>query len=333
MHFTVRWMMAVVAIAAILIWLAMIAPPFLATVLDDAFYGAEKKITNEWDAGPAPKVNVDLFAGYIDVVQSIDGRVSAVMKTSAIFKNSQDGADAAVNGITISAAQEGDTVRIRSANPRNMPAFSLRTDVELHVPPGASLDLLTGEGYVHIGQCLGGPKGNEWVSAPVALKSVKARDLGGVFIGMEAEILSSPSSLATLLDLESRCGSIRIKGDNLLVKAKADGGGIEYSGRLARGTHSFVTGPYARHADAGWRLERGIRLVVPTDMGFEVDAASARDQVRSDFPATSTAPRKPGILAGKVGGEPEVKLELRSVDGPIEILQGTRGAKKPEAGQ
>ena len=178
MHFTVRWMMAVVAIAAILIWLAMIAPPFLATVLDDAFYGAEKKITNEWDAGPAPKVNVDLFAGYIDVVQSIDGRVSAVMKTSAIFKNSQDGADAAVNGITISAAQEGDTVRIRSANPRNMPAFSLRTDVELHVPPGASLDLLTGEGYVHIGQCLGGPKGNEWVSRAGCAEVRKGQGFG-----------------------------------------------------------------------------------------------------------------------------------------------------------
>ena len=100
-------------------------------------------------------------------------------------------------------------------------------------------------------------------AAPVALKSVKARDLGDVFTGMEAEILRRPSAPATAVDLESRCGSIRIKGNHLLIKAKADGGGIEYAGRLPPGLHSFATGPFAEHADANWRLERGIKLVPP----------------------------------------------------------------------
>ncbi len=72
-----------------------------------------------------------------------------------------------------------------------MAAFSVKTDVELCVPPGASLDLLTGHGYVHIGQYLGGPHGSQGTSRPVALKSVRARDLGDVYTGMEVEILSN----------------------------------------------------------------------------------------------------------------------------------------------
>jgi hypothetical protein len=322
-------MMAVVAVTAILFWLARISPAFLA-MLDDTFDSATSSFTTRWDAGAAPTIEVDIYGGYISVVQSTDGRVSAVITTSAIVKNSQAGADAAVDGVVLTTDHLGDTIRIRATNPRNPPAFSLTTDVALRVPPGARLDLVTGHGYIHIGQCLPGPNGGRWMSSPVALKSVKARDLGGVFTGMEVEILSDPSSPATVLDLESRRGSIRIKGDNLLIKAKADAGGVEYHGRPAPGFHSFVTGPFADHADAGWRLERGIRLVVPGDMGFELDAASARDQVRSEFPFTVASPRKLGVLSGAVGTDPKVKIELRSDDGPIEILQQAPGTQNQQ---
>jgi hypothetical protein len=268
-------MMALVAVVAVLIWLTTSALAFLAAVLDDTVYPARKRITRSWDAGPAPRDEVDVFAGYLNVVRSTDGQVSADVTTSGSYKRSQARADAAVNGVVISATQDGGTIRIRATNPRKLRAFQLRTDVELRVPPEASVDLLTGHGYIHIGQYLGGPNGNEWTSAPVALKSVKARDLGDVFTGMEAEILSRPSSPPADVDLESRCGSIRIKGNQLLIKAKADGGGIEYAGRLAPGLHSFATGPFAEHADANWRLERGIKLVLPADAAFEVDAVSA----------------------------------------------------------
>jgi hypothetical protein len=321
LRFSLRRMMAVVAVAAVLVWLTRVSLVFLAGMADNTYYPAEKKMAKTWSAGLAPKVDVDVFAGYIDVIQSADGRVSAAISTSASFRNSQAGADAAVNGIVISADQEGNTIRIRASNPGNLRAFNLQTNVELRVPPGASLDLLTGDGDIHVGQCLGGPHGTEWTSAPIALKSVRARDLGSVFTGMEVEILWDPSSPATVLDLESRCGSIRIKGDNLLIKAKADAGGIEYAGRFAPGMHSFTTGPHTSHGDGGWRLAKGIRLVLPRDMAFEVDAVSARDEVRSEFPSMSASSQKSSVLNGKVGGDPKVKLELRSDNGPIEILQ------------
>jgi hypothetical protein len=319
-QFTMRQIMAVVAGSAVLIWVAMITPVFLAFVIDDTFYAATKKITKKWDAGPAPKVSVDVFAGYINVIQSEDGQVSAVVTTSTTWKISQASADAAVKGIAISAVHEEDTIRICSTNPSNM--LGLRTDVELRVPPGASIELVTGHGYVHIGQCLGGPNGNAWTSSPVALESVKARDSGRVYTGIEAEFLTSASSAATVLDLESRCGSISIKGDNLLVKAKADRGGIEHTGRLAPGLHSFETG----------RLPSGIRLVVPPEMPFEVDAVATRGNILCDFTLTSAEPGEPSILRRTVGADPKVKLELKSVGWPIEIRRDLINTSMPGAG-
>jgi hypothetical protein len=65
---------------------------------------------------------------------------------------------------------------------------------------------------------------------------------------------------------------------------------------------------------------------------FEVDAVSARDIVRNEFPLTFTAPRKPSVLTGRAGGDPKVKIDLRSDDGPIEILQDVGETPTPESG-
>jgi hypothetical protein len=160
-QFTVRRMMALVAVVAVLIWLATSVPAFLAAVLDDTYYPAQHRITRSWDAGPDPRVEIDVFAGYLNVVQSTDGRVSAKITTSGAYKHSQARADAAVNGVVISATRDGATIRIRATNPQKLRAYQLRTDVELRVPPEASVDLLTGHGYIHIGQYL-----STWTRSP-----------------------------------------------------------------------------------------------------------------------------------------------------------------------
>ena len=49
-------MRALVAVVAVLIWLAISALAFLAAVLDDTTTQPRKRITRSWDAGPAPRV-------------------------------------------------------------------------------------------------------------------------------------------------------------------------------------------------------------------------------------------------------------------------------------
>ena len=114
LRFTLRRMMGVVVVAAVLIWLYRTIPRSLGELFDDTFHSASNSITKTWDAGPAPKIEVGLYGGYISVVQSTDGRVLAIVTTLARFKNSQAGADA--RSPVLSSRQT--MTRIRSASVR-----------------------------------------------------------------------------------------------------------------------------------------------------------------------------------------------------------------------
>ena len=151
-------LMVVVAISAILIHFAIVALGVLAAALmDDTYYSASRTIEKTWQAGPSPRIEVDLFEGYINVVQGTDGQVSAVIEPSSVTKVSQAAADAALDDITISAVQQGDTIRITTRSSTVM--SQLKADIELRVPPDASLDLLTGHGYIYIGKTCAGRTG------------------------------------------------------------------------------------------------------------------------------------------------------------------------------
>src|SRR3954469_18991231 len=82
--------------------------------MDDTYYPAQKKVVKTWDVKASPKVEVDLFEGYISVAQSQDGKVSAVLTPFAVTMVSQAAADAALGDIAISAIQEGGTIRIKT---------------------------------------------------------------------------------------------------------------------------------------------------------------------------------------------------------------------------
>jgi hypothetical protein len=317
-QFTSRQMMFLVAVVAAVIPLAGIALLIVGvSLLDDTYYPARKTSTYTWNAGQSPKVEVNLDEGYIKVVQSTDGRVTAVVTPFAVTKVSQAAADAALGDISISATQDGDTIRIKIAKAPKVVMSQLKADIELRVPFDASLDLLTGHGYIYIGKTWGGPNGAYPTSSPVALKAVKAKDMGQSYIGIEAEIAPRPSLPATKLDLESRHGTVVIKGDNVLIDAKAEGGAIEYAGRLAAGVHHLRTGASVPHPDAAWRLEKGIKITLPADSAFEFDASSQSGNVTSGF--SDEAPATRNSLKGTVGVDPRIRLELRSGDGPIAI--------------
>ena len=93
---------------------------------------------------------------------------------------------------------------------------------------------------------------------------------------------------------------------------------------------TFCAGPFAPHADPNWRLPSGIRLVVPPEMPFEVDAVATRGNILSELPLTSAEPREPCILRRTVGADPKVKLELKSVDGPSKSV-ATRPTRQRQA--
>jgi hypothetical protein len=311
-----EWVMISLAIVGGIIaipTLLLFAASFL---LDDIYYRADKSVSFEWKAGPSPIVEVDLYEGYINVIQSHDGGVSATLTPFAVTKKSQAAAEAALGDIKISAAKVGNTIRIKTTKDPKVVMSQLKADIELRVPPDASLNLLTGHGYIYIGKSFVGAYPT---SSPLALKAVKARDMGQSYIGIEAEIAPRPSLPATELDLESRHGTIVIKGDNVLISAKATGGAIEYSGQPATGRHSFETGRYEPHPDEGFRLGKGVRLELPADLIFGVDAKSASGGISCDFETGTASTPATHSLKGAVGMDPSIELRIRCEEGPVEI--------------
>ncbi len=214
--------MIAIALAAIIFATVPIVVGFVFGMLldDDTYYASGRSVTKSWVVGASPKVEVKLFEGYITVVQSTDGRVSATLSPFAVTKASQAAADLALDDIAIVATQEGDTIRIATTNAPRFPMSQLKADIELCIPPGARLDLVTGHGYIYIGKAWRGPHGAYLTSSPVALRSARARDLGDTYTGIHAEIAFREGSPPTELDLVSLNGSVEIKGKNVVtVKA------------------------------------------------------------------------------------------------------------------
>ena len=160
---------------------------------DDVYYQALRTESISWDVGTDPAIIVDFFDGYISVVQSTDGKVTAVIKRIAVTKGSQSAADAALGLIGVSKSREGDTIRIATRPALTVRASQLQADVELRVPEYARLELLTGEGYIYIGHRWGGPSGAYLITSPVKVRSVKARTLGRTYNHIDAEFVKEPS--------------------------------------------------------------------------------------------------------------------------------------------
>lgn len=286
------------------------------------YQSARKTETLAWDAGPAPQVVVDLFTGSITVAQATGNRVEAKLTKLAVTKESQATADAALDAIAVAATQEGGTVRIRTTAAATLPLDQWRADLELRIPPGASIDLRTGHGYIYVGKVFADPYGGSLTDAPVTLRAVAARDEGETDIGIEVDLAARPGVPPTRLDLASRHGSVAVHGDNVLITARADGGAVQYAGRPAPGTHQIRTGPYVPHVHQPGQAVKGIRLTIPADCPVAIDAETQRAAITSDFPATATTTPQGKTLRSPPGTAGDVKLELRTVDGPIEIRQG-----------
>jgi hypothetical protein len=321
-------------LARALTWGAVIVASFTGCCLfcDDTRYNAQRTEVKSWSVSSAPRIFVDLFDGDISIVQGANDVVRGVFLSLATTKRSQSASVTALDAIQISTTQEGDSIRITTRSDAAVQAH-LSTNLELRVPKGARLELLTADGHIFIGQYWGGPNGAYLTKSPVVLGSVKAKALGGIGDAqIDVDIATPAPRLEALpraiaLDLECRHGSIAIKGDNLLVNARAPGetiittteedegpgtyeteaaGSITFSGTLAEGFHSLQASSH-------------ITVRVPRDASFRVDASTADGIVTSDFPVREEGERIPTRLFGSVGDSPKVFLRLRNRGGPIRI--------------
>jgi hypothetical protein len=328
LRFTVRRLMIAVLAVALGLFAYRVLPS-ISDILRDDPYPAFSTTTQSWDAGRTPSVTADVFEGWIQVLPSPDGKVTAKVTAVAVTKLSQSDADRALGTIKLTMDQRGDSVRIVA---RGASEDRIRKDtfLELHVPQGVHLDLRTGRGEIRVGRDY---LGNVPLHRPIAASSVRARNDSKYRLGYaEGSIMIETSAIPragggspipTRLQLDAP-GQIEILADFAVVEARAwhgrppdgwteadyktqDEGSITFEGSLAEGAHSLR---------AAHRIT--MRLSAPT--ALRVTGEAVGGSITGDL-LTKQVEQREGRSQwiGSVGSEPRGELRLRTDDGPITL--------------
>ena len=198
--------------------------------------------------------------------------------------------------LRVEAVQIGGRIEVRTLYPRRNDqsrerGLSARVDYVVTVPVAAAVAVKTISGNAVVAKVNGEVRA-ETVSGDVSVTAtpnvasartvsgnVMARDVGGA----NTLSLSTVSGTVTASGLKARSlecgavsGSIELSGIQVeRLLAKSVSGDIEFGAVLAKG------GRYEFGAHSG-----NIRVILASDVGFELDASTFSGSVRSDFPVT-----------------------------------------------
>ena len=175
----------------------------------------------------------------------------------------------------------------------------LSISYEVTVPPNSSVQARTGSGELRVEGVAGA------VEARTGSGRTRVADVGGDVTAQTGSGSIEVSAVGGDVIARTGSGSIRIDGIDAALRARTGSGGIRVEGSAG--------GP--------WDLDTGsgsIRLDLPDDAAFEVDARTGSGGLRSDHPVTMDGEMRRNRLRGTVrGGGP--RLTLRTGSGGISI--------------
>lgn len=266
-----------------LIGIAVILSAGLLLAGCDAAFTAEDVLSQTFETPASPQVVVETFNGSIDVQAGGADEVS-VEVTRRGSGATQAEAEADIQNVEVTMAQEGDTIRIVAR--RVDSPFSIGNSgasMTLVVPAGTALDLQSSNGEIVADGVTG---------------DIRMRTSNGAI-----EVRGGAGSL----DLETSNGAIRIEASAAAVDAHTSNGRIEFEGSLVEGDQVFDTS------------NGSIELTLPADLGFNLDAETSNGEITTDFPVTTTGVTDDDMLRGTVGESPVVSIRIRTSNGRIEI--------------
>jgi len=223
--------------------------------------------------------------------------------------------------VTIEVTKSGNIVQIDTKYPERARNINVSVHYELTIPDKASLKVKNVSGSVEAAVIGGAFEGN------VTSGSVTLSQMGGTVDCRNVSGRIELTDGAGEIDLKTVSGNIRavrVKGsvdaettsgrvelsdisEAKNVRVKVLSGGISYDGTMAPGARfNFET------------LSGGVRVTLPADAGFELDAEAFSGRVNSEFPVTMQGTISPKELRGIVnnGG---ANLRVKSFSGSIEI--------------
>jgi DUF4097 and DUF4098 domain-containing protein YvlB len=264
-------------------------------------FTAKDVVSKSFPVSGTPKVVLDTFNGYIDVMVTDEKTVGAEITRKAAGI-SQEAAQADLKNIQVTATQEGDTVKIAAKNADPSPFSNRAASIDIHVPVGSLLVLSTSNGRIHsIG--LAGD-----IKAETSNGSIDVKGSRGM---VKAETTNGSIKVdggVGQLDLRSSNGTIRASSTKpVRVAGRTSNGNVDFQGALASGEQVFETS------------NGSIHLHLPADQQFAIDASTSRGRVTNEFALAATSRKGKSHLEGATGEKPGTTIRAETSNGSVEI--------------
>jgi Toastrack DUF4097 len=279
--------------------------PAISLLLGCSFHSmpftAKDVVSKSFPVTGTPKVVLDTFNGYIDVMVTDEKTVGAEITRKA-GGMSQEAAQADLKNIQVTATQEGDTIKIAAKNLDPSPFSNRGATIDIHVPVGSVLALTTSNGRIH---CIGLAGDIEAESSNGAIEVKGSRGT------VKAETANGSIKVdggVGQLDLRTSNGTIRAACPKpVKVAGRTSNGNVEFQGALAEGDQVFETS------------NGSIHLQLPADQQFAIDASTSRGRVTSEFALAATSHKGKSHLAGVTGENPGTTIRAETSNGSVEI--------------
>lgn len=276
------------ALAVALVWLAGPDPTTLLARQD------EQEWSRRFDIGPDGSLELTNVSG--DII--VRGGDTDQVQVEAVKRVHAAGSEAArrrqLESVEIQVAHTANRLRIHTRydqTGRRDRDINVSVDFEVIVPQAAAVSVKSVSGDVEVENVRGEARA-ESVSGNVGIRNAErlilAKSVSG---GVEVESTKGAGEL----ELSSVSGNVRVRG---LEASRCDlnstSGDIEITeaacGRASLDTVSgdvLYIGALIRSGRYEFKSHSGdVRIVIPEDVGFEIDAQSFSGEIESDFPLT-----------------------------------------------
>ncbi|MCX8161285.1 MAG: DUF4097 domain-containing protein [Candidatus Saccharicenans sp.] len=253
-------------------------------------------------------------------------KIEAVKSASA---STQAKAKENAGRVTIEVTAEPGLVRIETKYPESRGWFredtNVSVDYTLWIPDQASIESRSVSGDVEVEKVGGSIRINS-VSGNITIlggkKSISAKAVSGDIRVTEAEgdlELNSvsgdirASQIKGSVEAEVVSGSVRLEGisEARRVSAKSISGTVEYRGQV------LPDGNYRFSSHSG-----EVRLYLPADSSFDLEATSFSGSVTTDFPVEVMGKLSGKTIQGRVG-KGGAEVVAKAFSGSVEIRKGS----------
>jgi DUF4097 and DUF4098 domain-containing protein YvlB len=262
-------------------------------------FTATDEVRKTFTTGESVRVVVESFNGPVHVATGQQGKVQATV-TKRAGGISQAAAENDLESIEVVMTQKDDVLQISVRSTDRKSTSSREATVDVLAPPRAVLELHSRNGSV----TSTGPVGD--VSVESSNGSITVKESQG-----KLRLTTSNGGITvdggTDLSLKTTNGGIDIRGRDVQVHAQTSNGPIRFQGNLAAADHVFQTS------------NGSIRLLVPEDAQFRVDAETKNGKVTNDFAVEKGKKTFKNRFQGSVGKDGPAQIKLRTSNGSIKI--------------